>query len=102
MNLGFNCRPPWRLGLYRVENKLFCYCHIFWQISLDQPQLWPQIWPNLTKFDQKHHIFKVFMAIMGDFAQILCYKNRESIEIIVILHFYENSTSRWYEGGSQL
>ena len=36
------------------------------------------------------------------FAQILCYKNRESIDIIVILNFYENSTSRWYKGGSQL
>ena len=24
-------------------------------------------------------------------AQILCYKNRESIDIILILHFYENS-----------
>ena len=35
-------------------------------------------------------------------AQILCYKNQESIDIIVILHFYENSTSHilfsiwWY------
>ena len=25
-------------------------------------------------------------------------KIRESIDIIVILHFYEKSTSRWYEG----
>ena len=24
-------------------------------------------------------------------AQILCYKNRESIDIILILHFYEKS-----------
>ena len=29
-------------------------------------------------------------------------KNRESIDIIVILHFYENSTSCWYEDWSQL
>ena len=35
-------------------------------------------------------------------AQILSYKNRESIDIIAILHFDENSTSHWYEGGSQL
>ena len=26
---------------------------------------------------------------------------RESTDIIVILHFYENSTSCWYKGGSQ-
>ena len=36
--------------------------------------------------------------VVNYFAQILCYKNRESIDIIVILHFYEKSTSRWYEG----
>ena len=29
-------------------------------------------------------------------------KNQESIDIIDILHFYENSTSHWYEGWSQL
>ena len=29
-------------------------------------------------------------------------KIRESIDIIAILHFYENSTSCWYVGGSQL
>ena len=23
--------------------------NLFWQISLDQPRLWPEIWPNLTK-----------------------------------------------------
>ena len=34
--------------------------------------------------------------------EILCYKNREFIDIIDILHFYENSTSGWYEGWSQL
>ena len=27
--------------------------------------------------------------VLNYFAQILCYKNRESIDIIVILHFYE-------------
>ena len=29
-------------------------------------------------------------------------KIRGSIGVIVILYIYENSTSRWYEGGSQL
>ena len=29
-------------------------------------------------------------------------KIRESIDIIAILHFYDKSTSRWYEGWSQL
>ena len=32
----------------------------------------------------------------------LVIKNWESIDIIDILHFYENSTSRWFEGWSQL
>ena len=40
--------------------------------------------------------------MISNFAQIFSYKNRESIGIILILHFYENLTSRWYEGGSQL
>ena len=30
-------------------------------------------------------------------AQNLCYKNRESIDIISILHFYENSTQLNFE-----
>ena len=35
-------------------------------------------------------------------ALILCYKNWESIDIIVIMHFNETSTASLYKDGSQL
>ena len=52
---------------------------------------------RLNDFIGPHNSFP-----LNYFAQILCCKNQESIDIIVILHFYEKSTSRWYEGLSQL
>ena len=55
---------------------------------------------NLAKFDQKHSVFSVFMAMIekklfGLKSYVI--ENRESIDIILILHFYEKSTSRLYE-----
>ena len=76
---------PWRLGLCIGENNFFCHCGIFWQISLDQPQLWPQNLPNFTKFYKKNYFFTVFMAM----AQILCYKKSG-------IHWYHcNPTFLW-------
>ena len=51
--------------------------------------------PEMSQIKADIHLFLQFFMAM---AQILCYKNRESIDIILILHFNENSTSHWYEG----
>ena len=41
---------------------------------------------------------KLILTEKNYVGTILCYKNRESIDFISILHFYENSTSCWHEG----
>ena len=40
-------------------------------------------------FEKSFHVTMILLCIA---------KNRESIDIIAILYFYDKSTSRWYEG----
>ena len=44
----------------------------------------------------------IFFSIKWICSKSYVIKIRESIDILAILHFYEKSTSGWYEGWSQL
>ena len=48
------------------------------------------------RFEPKYFFFRLIILLKS-----YVIKNRESIDITLILPFYENSTSLWYEGGSQ-
>ena len=49
---------------------------------------------GFPRFEQNDSTEKNYVG-----SNIMLYvKIRESIDIIIILHFFEKSTSRWYEG----